>query len=379
LKNQKINYPFLVLSALWLVVHIFLLFKNGIITEGESPKYIEQAQLFLSTGHFSSGNFWLYAVQIFLLMVTIKLNLGYVFLVMVQLIFSLVALWCFYRLATTLFSGLTGLVCCALFLLNYPFHEFNTFLQTESLFYSLTVIFSAYLLQTKTLTTRRGFIIFLWLVLICFTRPTGILFVPPAMLFLFFRFFRTISFSRKILITTFVSVVFLFFLNTAIGSGGELDFMLPFRDERIICGVPTLPYFRDLKTTENSNSLYGLMYYIYHNFGQFTRLAFLKSVAFWGLMRGYYSTGHNIYLAVFFYPLFTAVVLGMRYWFTKASYILTYCLFIILLTWCTVILTCDDWHNRFFLTISPYLIILAAPSINKLFSKFVSDGNERPA
>ncbi|MEI9808492.1 MAG: hypothetical protein WDO16_11830 [Bacteroidota bacterium] len=67
--------------------------------------------------------------------------------------------------------------------------------------------------------------------------------VPCAFLYLFFRFFRAFSFWLKAGITSFASVAFLFLLNSALGSGGELDFMLPFRDERIICGVPTLAHF----------------------------------------------------------------------------------------------------------------------------------------
>lgn len=377
--NRILNYSLFLLAIVWLIVHVIFFYKNGIVTVGESPKYIEEAGNLLRTGHLSSPNFWLYSTQILLILVALKLKLGFGFVVAVQLALSLCACWCFYRFVKSLFSIATAFVCTAFLLLNYPLHEFNTFLQTESLFYSFTIIFSTSLLRLEVLTFKKFIFILLGLILIGLTRPTGLLFVPPAFLYLFFRFLRQVSFSLKIGITVCVSIGFLFLLNSAIGSGGELDFMLPFRDERIICGVPTLPYFRDIKTAENSNSLYGLFYYILHNSWQFARLACRRSLAFFGLLRTYYSAGHNAFLGIFFYFLYILDLLSIKYWFGKGRFLLLYLFFIILLNWGTVILTCDDWHNRFFLTISPYLIILAAPAIKKFLSKFVPDDTTKPA
>jgi hypothetical protein len=297
----------------------------------------------------------------------------------VQLILNLIATWCLYRFVADSFSRKTAVLCTALFILNYPLQEFNTFLQTESVFYSVTIIFSLYLLSIKAMTAKRFILLMLLLMLICFTRPTGLLFVPPAFLYLFFRFFKGIRFMFKIITTVGVTIIFLFFLNIAIGSGGELDFMLPFRDERIICGVPTLPYFKDIQTAENSNSLYGLLYYTIHNFGQFCNLAFRRSLAFFGLLRYYYSQGHNIYLGGFFYSIYALIIFSIRYWIKKAPYPLTYFLLIAMLTWATVILTCDDWHNRFFLTVSPYFIIMAGPAFTKFLSKFAPDDKIKTA
>ena len=148
-------------------------------------------------------------------------------------------------------------------------------------------------------------------------------------------------------------------------SGGELDFMLPFKDEQIICGVPTLSGFAEINITKNANSLYGLFYYIVHNFGQFMKMAWLRTLAFFGLYRKYYSTAHNIYLVTYFYSLDIGAFLGSYYWFKKHSYPLLYFYSIIALVWVTTMLTCDDWHNRFYLGISPYIILLSTGFIRK--------------
>jgi hypothetical protein len=218
------------------------------------------------------------------------------------------------------------------------------------------------------LTLKNFLLVFLFLLAISFTRPTGLLWVPCAFLYLFFRFFKNYSILLKSAITIVVSIGFLFLLNAALGSGGELDFMLPFRDERIICGVPTLPHFVEIQTSANPNSVFGLLYYITHNFGQFMRLAWLRSQAFWGLGRSYYSTGHNIYLAAYLYPVYLLMLFSLGHWLKKNKCLLLCCSSLILITWASVILTCDDWHNRFFLSVVPYIYILSIPAV-----KFVTD------
>ena len=221
--------------------------------------------------------------------------------------------------------------------------------------------------------------VLIFLLVISFTRPTGVLLVPCAFLYLFFKFFRPLSALVKSFITIAVSIGFLFFLNSALGTGGGLDFMLPFRDERIICGVPTLPGFIDIKTTENPNSVFGLFYYITHNTGQFLRLALLRSKAFFGITRSYYSMPHNFYLCIYFYPLYALVALSWKSGVKQNKFLLLYCTSVIVINWLTVILTCDDWHNRFFLSISPYIYILATPAVQKLTGKLIVDGKKHIA
>ena len=148
--------------------------------------------------------------------------------------------------------------------------------------------------------------------------------------------------------------------------------MLPARDERIICGVPTLPDFVKIDESTNGNSLYGLLYYITHNFSQFVRLAFYRSIAFFGVIRPYYSSVHKIYLLLLFLPLYLMMILSLKNWMKNNPALLLYCFTLIFFTWVTVILSCDDWHNRFFLTVSPYLVVLALPAASRLAFKNTS-------
>jgi hypothetical protein len=366
-----------ILFTIWAIIHGIFLYNHGIITVGEAEKYIYQAHSLLDTGTLTATNFWFYFTQISLLALAFKTGIGYSLVVIVQLIFSAWATMAFYRLAVSLFSKQVAFIGTLLMLVNYPLQEFNTYVQTESLFHSFTIIFSAYLLQLTKFNVKSSIIIILSTVIICITRPTGLLFVPAIALYLFFKFFQFMSIRLKIVIVTFASISFLVLMNAVIGSKGEWDFMLPYLGENIICGVATLNHNADIKTHPNGDSIYGLFYYIVHNFGQFSHMAFLRSKAFFGLLRTYYSTAHNIYLVVLFYPLYVASVWSLKWWLKNNIHHLIYFSFILLMTWGTTLLTCDDWHNRWFLTTSPYLIIAALPAITKLFAILTSYGPKR--
>jgi hypothetical protein len=365
------------LFIVWAIVNANIIFSNGIIADGEAVKYIFEANALLKTGTLSATNYWFYFIQISLLAIAFTFNLGYAFVIIVQLFFSAWALLAFYRLAASLFPKQTAFIGTLIFLLNYPFHEFNTYLQTESLFHSFTIIFSSYLLRLNKLTWKHAVIILLSTALLCITRPTGLLLVPGIALYLFFAFFKTITTRLKLGIVTSCGIVFLAVVNAALGSKGEWDFMLPYLNEHIICGVPTLNHAAYIKTDPNGDSVYGLFYYIMHNFGQFMRMAWLKSKAFFGLLRPYYGRGHNLYLAVFFYSLYAAALLSLGWWWKHHASRLLYFLCALVMTWGTTLLTCDDWHNRWFLTISPWLIVTALPAITRLSAMISSYGSKK--
>lgn len=368
----------IILACCWAVVQTLLYHQYGIVTELEAHKYIVEADNLIETGKVSSPNFWLYSTQILLFTAAKKLHSGFISVAIIQWLFNGLATWVLYKFSRRISNSITGLLIGILFIFNIPIQTFNFFLQTESLFLSFTILFSCYLLRLQKLTLKSFIALFLFLVLICFTRPTGLLWVPCAFLYLFFRFFKAFSVPLKIGITVLASVGFLFFLNRALGSGGELDFMLPFRDENIICGVPTLPHFADINVSSNPNSVFGIAYYITHNFDQFIRLAWLRSKAFFGLLRTYYSTGHNIYLGLYFYPVYILVLLSLRKWIRQNKNLLLYCSSLVFITWASVILTCDDWHNRFFLSVVPYIYILAIPAVKNITDKIKSNAGKRP-
>jgi hypothetical protein len=363
----------------WGAVQAGLLFVYGIRTELEPAKYIEQAGYLLETGSVSSPNFWLYSVQIFLFALAIKFNTGFVPIYLIQVLLNGLATWYFYRFAKNNFSSRTGFFIALIFILTLPIQLFNCVLQTESIFFSISIIYSCYLFQLKKLDLRAGLTLSALLILLLFTRPTGLLFVPGSLFFVFFRFFRTVPLPVKVLVAAGAVVCFFIFLDRALGSGGELNFILPFQTETIICGVPGLQDHADIKISSNPNSIEGLFYYVTHNPGQFLRLAVVKTRSFFLLTRPYYSLMHNALLLVLILPFYILSIISLRWWWQHQKGIMSFCLLFIIGTWASVILSCDDWHNRFFLTILPYIYILSLPAIERLQIKFLERaGRKKP-
>jgi hypothetical protein len=78
------------------------------------------------------------------------------------------------------------------------------------------------------------------LTILLFTRPTGVLFIPSTILFFIIRFGKKRALPFFVLSAVGGLTLFYFLLNAALNSGGEFDFLLPYIQEHVICGVPTV-------------------------------------------------------------------------------------------------------------------------------------------
>jgi hypothetical protein len=350
----------------WLLINGFFFLKNGIVTTGEAEKYIYQAHLFVSTGHFGSPNFIFYSVIILLLSACLKFHLSFAWIVAIQGGLALAATLYFHK--TVLFlvkSSGTAFIATFLLLLNFPYQEFNTFLQTESLFQSLSLLLVCRLILQTSHSGRFLLTLLMMLLLLCVVRPTGFLYWPLAAIYLLGVVLAKGYPALKITAASAVLFLTLYAVNKAMNSGGELDFILPFRQEHIICGVPTLLSPGDIQINSPGNSLYSLLLYIIHNFGRFIRLAGLKTLSFWAMYRDYYSPIHNGCLIAYFYPITLMALFSTPAWKRlRLPLPVLYAVTPILMTWLAVVLTCDDWSNRFFLSISPYLLLLGSPLLS---------------
>lgn len=349
---------FFFLLFLWAFVQGYLIWQNGIVTDLEASKYIDEANHFLQFGNFNTNNHYLYSTQIFLIAAVIKLHLGFSVIVFIQLLLNLLATIMFYKLSSSfLKKPVLATLTTFFFIINIPYQSYTSFLFTESIFYSLTIIYSSYVLRLKRITIKSFLFIVLFAAVLCVTRPTGILFFVATVLYFFFRFLNNLPLLYKTLIISVFVFIFLITINTMLQAGGSLDFMLPFKKENIICGVNTVNS-ADIKTLEKGNSLQGIIYYIFNNGEQFLKLAKLKTLAFFGMLRTYYSLSHNVFLVLFFYPFYILSFVGIWKKIRQKDKRIIYLIAIILLYWITTLLTCDDWHNRFILTVSPFLFLL---------------------
>lgn len=351
----------------WLLINGFLFYRNGIVITGEPEKYIHQAHLLIQTGHLESPNFTFYSVIVLLLSACLKFHLSFALVIALQLSLNLTATLYFHNTVNALLQSRTAaLIATALLVLNIPYQAFNTFLQTESLFQSLSLLFICYLTRQTGYSIRSLGIVLCALILLPLIRPAGFLFWPAAAIYLFAGLPGSLSKVWKITAATAVMLLTLYLINFAMKSGGELDIMLPFREEHIICGTPTLLAPASTTLANPATPIYSLFYYIGHNPGSFIRLAGLKTLSFWSIYRNYYSLSHNLYLILFFYPITGLAIISYPSWKRRRLLLpFFYLLTPVLMTWLTVVLSCDDWSNRFFLSISPLLLTLASPFFSR--------------
>lgn len=365
LSKTKVYYQKNSLLILWVTMQFFFLWKNGIVTSLEAVKYIDQAKLFLATGRYSSLNFLFYSVEILLIVLCMKLKISYLFLVIFQIIFNGISIICFYKLVIKLSGNLMlSFISTAYFLAFFYYHLFNTYLFTESLFFSFSVIYTWFLFTREKINIKSIVLILLFLSLLYLTRPTGIFFIPATFFFLIIKFCSKYA-GRIILVSLVVACISFYFLfNFSISSGGELDFLLPYLDERVICGVPTIKEAHNFTVPMNKNSIEGLFYIITHHFRLFLKLGVQRLFAFFSIYRPYYSTFHNIIASSYFYLMYLIIIVGVKNLFLKNKAEAWFLICNIGLMAITVILSCDEWSNRFILAVMPFILLLVVISIN---------------
>lgn len=371
----------LLLVILFCLVQAGLLMAYGIYTQEEAAKYIYEAGFFREHGVFSQPKYVFYSGYIFLRVLADALHTGDIGVYIFQVILNALATICFYRLALRVSSsGMAAVISTALLILCIPFQKWTAYLFTESVFFSLLIIYTYVLFTQFKNAYARPALLLLLLLLLIISRPTGMLVIPASLLLASHYLFAN---GKKLL----VLVVWVpglaglaLLLDTAIKGKGEFDFIKPFIEEHIICGLPSQQvsgeswhFPKGGGQSEDGNSLLGLIRYIAHNLGEILRLALLRLGAFFGLVRSYYSGLHNILLMAGFYPVYILAATGFRWVATRAKPFFVFSLTLIATFTLSVMLTCDDWHNRFIMPIMPLIFIYAGIGAvrlcNRLFKK----------
>jgi hypothetical protein len=120
------------------------------------------------------------------------------------------------------------------------------------------------------------------------------------------------------------------------------------------------------------NQLYGLYYYVTHNFDNFLSLAVQRLKLFFIPTRYYYSRGHNLFLFTSIMLFYGSIILSTILWYKKNKMLFN-CIFLLVLTVASsAALQCDDYHSRFFMSILPLLVVL----VSFLFSPYCKKASE---
>lgn len=358
-----------IVALLWLSFQLLWYVCFGFHFDLEAEKYIGEAEYVLTNHHFSAGRFLFYSSTIFVIAFAYVTKLGLYGALFVIMAINLGCYLYFYKALCRLFQN-AFLACLPVFFLLslWPYQSWTLYLYTEALFYSVTMGLFAHLSLFKKITARYVIVAFFWLLLVVLSRPLGILFVPPVLLFFFFK----LTTKQKFYFVGAVALMFValnYIVQVVFTTTPDWNMQRAITEGDIICDVPGTPA-EGLRLTNHSNQLYRLLYYITHNFSHFARLALTRLRYFFFLVRPYYSAFHNAYLIaslVFFYG---CILLGAKRIINSfPSALLAFMGLSILLFALTIAVQCDDYHNRFFLTLMPFFTVMAAAVIGPFLSR----------
>ena len=241
LDRKILSRPLFFVYLLFLIVQIVLFLKIGVFTGLEAEKYVTQGNLLYETGRLSDTKYIFYLPVILLVYLCRLLGISYHLVVICQVALSGLSLFYFYKLGEGIANLKVAVYSSILLALFIPLQTWNFCLYSDSIFISLTIIY-AYLVYAFDNKRIKGTLIILaFLLVLCFSRPHGLLFIPPTIIYLLFR-----KQPRSMLIASFglclgLLIGMYILLNAAFTGGGDMDAMKPFIEEHIICFVPLRP------------------------------------------------------------------------------------------------------------------------------------------
>ena len=353
-------------GIMWLISTLIYLKLHGVVTELEAAKYIEEAHRYIDTGSFSAPRFYFYSATIFIMAFALKINIGLFGAFVIQALLNLFAFIIFHKALSKIFQSPFTPILIIFYLLAYsPYQSWIVFLYTESVFFSAILILISVLILYKPDNIKSVLIILLPLFLLLISRPLGMLLGIGVYCY----FFYSVNKKWKIIIAcSSVGLIAIgyFSVNTVFSSIHDWHITQGFEEESIICDLPgRQPYQKlDLAT---GTPVYQLLYYITHNLSHFFRFAGIKIQYFFLMTRNYYSNAHNIFLLLNAIPVYLLALSGFfikRKYFSKG--VIAFLVSTILIYTLTIVFQCDDYHNRFILSIYPLFVILAARSAEYL-------------
>lgn len=363
LNNKK--YHLLLLILLWIIVQFIAYYKFGIVSSVDTDLYVFEANV-INQGSFPEGRSILYSSYILILAVLQFLHIPIYFIVLIQILFSGIALVCIYKITDSLSqNSFTSLIACLLYIFCFKIHQWNMIIYTDSLFTSCSVI-SFFLLYFSD-STKKYVLTFLFIGFTFFLRPTGIGLLLALISYLYF----IISINKKTKIVIFIS----FFVLILIG----INFMMTYyissfidsyaKAEIIYPNVPLLitPPNDLYIPSQEKLPLLQFIIFLTANFFYVCKLIALKGFLFIIHAKPYYSIWHNLIIILFLLPVYFFAIKGIKLISSKS--VLVFFLTFILVQISTVSLTSENWDGRFLFPILPFIFILASFGITHFIIK----------
>lgn len=373
LNHKILNHSLLFLYCAFFIVQLILFIKIGVFTSLEAEKYVTQGNLLYETGKLSDTKYIFYLPVILLVYLCRLIGTSYLPVVLVQVALSGLSLFYFYKLSANIGNKRIAFYSSLLLALFIPLQVWNFYLYSDSIFISLTIIYTYLIYTYGTKGIKGTVVILLFLFLLLFSRPHGLLFIPPTIIYLLFRNQTRLALLGNIGLCLLLLIGMYILLNTAFTGGEDMDAMKPFVEEHIICFVPLKPEGADLDIIKTASPVNDIFYYIFHNPLHFLKFTFLKLYSFFNMTRSYYSTGHNILLSLILIPVYLFGLTGFFRFLKPFKNFTLFLVSLLILYPLGATFQCDDWHSRFTLVVFPYFILLACIGASFVFNKYVTN------
>jgi hypothetical protein len=359
-----------ILLILWLGIQSSIAWHFGVVCSSDSPMYIEDA-VSISNGIFPHGRSIVYMSYSSFIALVFLCNGTIETVVLIQILISGIATLCLYQFVFELSKNKKiAFIAVLLFLCWIKIHQWNTYIYTESLFTSFSIISIALLSMSK-----KGWHYVLTALVLVFTffiRPTGF-----NVLFGLLAYLSVALLQKKILSTyIIVGIVISLITLVLIGLNYALQdyvysFIASYKKAEVI--YPSIHLWisipQDIVTPADSYPpLLQLILFIGSNPLYFFKLFFLKMILFLANVKPYYSTLHNLIIVLVLYPCYAFAVYGFKAInnLKIKMYILTFITFQTI----TIAMTSENWDGRFLIPILPLIFICAAFGIYAAWKKY---------
>ncbi|WP_216679387.1 hypothetical protein [Hymenobacter siberiensis] len=378
------------LLALWLMVQVaFLLRYHGPHYANDSARYLEYAANLAEHGYYKIepgtapttianngiGNFQYEHNQRYILYpwfqsVWLRLHAGWWGIVLGQLAVSGVAARALYQALRQLLAGRRGAAALAtgLFILWPDVQQFNSYLLTESLFISLSVLSFWAFVQVRNGGWQAWVTLIILLLLTALVRPNGFVVTGAAVLAGLASLYsqRRRLFWLVVAGAVLATPLAVWWLNYQLVSffivetylRGELMFATP-----VWAIHPSTPL---VLPPAGLGQMSRVLHFAAHNPGFLARLMAGKLLVFFSSVKPYYSLAHRLISVLVLWPLYYLAFRGARQarvWLPARAFLVG----VPLLQAGVVMLTVDDYDVRFLAPVLPFIFVLAALELQRLW------------
>lgn len=358
------------LLGLAMLVHAFLFSFFSVRDQFvDSQRYLEMSEYFIAEGQLEHFTQFFYAIPIALLaMFHAMVDDGLLAFVLFQSALSILAAVALYRSAATVFNNSrAGLVAAAIFLLWFDCLQWNTAVMTESLASSLTC-FIIYLVVVFDGRITHFFLLVLGLVAILMTRPTGVVVIVAAVVFLLSRYDRRLKQHPLVKGLSYLSLTVGFVIGACMMLN-EWDFTDQYVKGNLVTYMDVIEgqdLYDPALRLDTKNITWPdperppaekIVLFVISNPFHFVKAAVLKVFYLVTFYRPYFSDVHNLYTAVWLSIVYVFFFLGLRQIGDKP--VKHFVLAVIIANCLLVALSAADWDNRFYMPMQPCIVLLA--------------------